>query len=102
MLFVFLWGGWYPQRTLLLSISIFNRRFESNSIGTFIAHWNTGRNWTIKLYGKNFLVEINFGNDIDVLIFTDAEYYKINTRQIDKKFKPSLYMQKKNFYRFDN
>ena len=76
---------------------IFNRRFESNSIGTFIAHWNTGSNWRIKLYGKNFLVEINFGNDIDVLVFTDAEYYRINTRPIDKKFKPSLYMQNKTF-----
>ena len=72
-------------------------RFESNSINSFRAQRNTGSNWRIKLYEKNFLVEINFGNDIDVLVFTDLEYYKINTHKIDKKFKPGLYMQNKTF-----
>ena len=59
-------------------------RFEYDSINPFIAHWNAGSNWRIKLYEKNFLVEINFGNDIDVLVFTNSEYYKSILTQLIK------------------
>ena len=85
---------WEEQNGDSFSVTM---RLDSGCLGTYIAHWNSGGGWALKLYGDNVLAEISLSAETTGEILTGKSKLALEVDPIDKLYKSGLYVQDQAF-----
>ena len=72
-------------------------KYKSNALGSFIAHWNSGSDSKVVLYGDELYFEYNWGEQ-GIIHYADGRRQMITALEEDKKYKMGFRMQAKIFF----
>jgi predicted dehydrogenase len=67
-------------------------RFETGTIGHYIANWTAPGNWSATLYGVDRRVELK-PLERGVLVLRDGRQQELPVDEVDQRFRPGLYAQ---------
>ncbi len=70
--------------------------FDNNITGHYISNWMSPGGWSVKLYCDSYRIDIKPIEE-GKIIFSDGTEELLPIDSIDKKFKPGVYEQDKNF-----
>jgi len=72
-------------------------RLHRDCLGTFIAHWHSGGEWSITLYGEGVKAVVSLSGGRGQVYFNTGEIFPLPVDPLDLSYKAGLYAQDRAF-----